>query len=351
MLIFADSKIEAISIHQVGNKFRDEFYQLSDSPLDLSAQDEDTKLCLMNFFCGPFHKPPLTYRFFHPNAALELNEANHYVSAFFDGKTSFQETSENLVKYLYEVSCHPKISAGEFYTVHFSGVIFEGEYWDAIGVYKVDNKELFLDVNQRNGSYHLNIIRAIGLGKLEKAAIILNSEKQFGFKVIVADLAKSLDSNYWKDEFLQVRLRNDAYLQSLITMDTFETFVKQKLDETFEVEKIDKVDLLNKGMAYFKENDTFDQADFAENIFQNPDVIEKYRSFSKDIQEDRDVQVPDSFNISEAALKKKKSAFKSVIKLDKNAHIYLHGKRDFIEKGFDEHKGMNYYKIYFENES
>jgi len=40
-----------------------------------------------------------------------------------------------------------------------------------------------------------------------------------------------------------------------------------------------------------------------------------------------------------------------VIKLDKNFHIYVHGNRDLIEKGFDEAKGKNYYKMYFEQES
>jgi len=30
--------------------------------------------------------------------------------------------------------------------------------------------------------------------------------------------------------------------------------------------------------------------------------------------------------------------------------VYVHGKRDFIEKGYDDNRGLNYYKLYFENE-
>lgn len=41
---------------------------------------------------------------------------------------------------------------------------------------------------------------------------------------------------------------------------------------------------------------------------------------------------------------------KSVIKLDKNFHIYVHGRRDLIERGFDEEKGKKYYKVYFDEE-
>jgi len=42
--------------------------------------------------------------------------------------------------------------------------------------------------------------------------------------------------------------------------------------------------------------------------------------------------------------------FKSVIKLDKNFHIYVHGDRELIEKGYDEAMGKHFYKIYFDVE-
>ena len=41
----------------------------------------------------------------------------------------------------------------------------------------------------------------------------------------------------------------------------------------------------------------------------------------------------------------------SVLKLDKNFHVYIHGKREYIEKGFDEEKGMHFYQLFFEEES
>ncbi|MES1226514.1 MAG: nucleoid-associated protein, partial [Bacteroidota bacterium] len=49
--------------------------------------------------------------------------------------------------------------------------------------------------------------------------------------------------------------------------------------------------------------------------------------------------------------KKQAKVFKSVLKLDKNFHIYIHGRRDLIEKGIDEITGKKFYKIYFEEES
>ena len=37
--------------------------------------------------------------------------------------------------------------------------------------------------------------------------------------------------------------------------------------------------------------------------------------------------------------------FKSVIKLDSNFHIYVHGKREWIERGFDEEKKLIIIKL------
>lgn len=42
---------------------------------------------------------------------------------------------------------------------------------------------------------------------------------------------------------------------------------------------------------------------------------------------------------------------RSVIKLDKNFTLYIHGRRDRVEVGEDEERGLRYYKLYFEKES
>lgn len=47
-------------------------------------------------------------------------------------------------------------------------------------------------------------------------------------------------------------------------------------------------------------------------------------------------------------VKKQNRSFKSVIRLDKNFHIYIHGDRNLIEQGED--KKGKFYKIYYENE-
>ena len=45
-----------------------------------------------------------------------------------------------------------------------------------------------------------------------------------------------------------------------------------------------------------------------------------------------------------------KNQYKKVIKLDDNFHIYVHGRRELIERGYDEEKGQTFYKIFFDQE-
>ena len=61
-------------------------------------------------------------------------------------------------------------------------------------------------------------------------------------------------------------------------------------------------------------------------------------------------QLEDNFDISETAVKKQARIMKSVIKLDKNFHVYVHGKRDMITRGYDHERQMRYYQLYFNEE-
>ncbi|WP_316929819.1 nucleoid-associated protein [Sphingobacterium sp. T2] len=111
-----DASFKHISIHHVGNKANDEFYILSESPLDLSG-DEVLPDLLMQYFMKPFGKLTEVYRFYHPNDELELNEVYYFSKQYFSGEIDFHTYSQQVTKHLYEVSDHPKIKSGEVYVV------------------------------------------------------------------------------------------------------------------------------------------------------------------------------------------------------------------------------------------
>ena len=133
-------------------------------------------------------------------------------------------------------------------------------------------------------------------------------------------------------------------------MEVCKTFVSKELPKQFEVSKADQADMLNKSVNYFKENEQFDVDAFGSEVMEQPEVVESFKSYKQSYQQDHDLEIQDSFDISQDAVKKKSRSLKSVIKLDRNFHIYVHGNRKLIEQGEDDN-GRKYYKIYYEQEA
>jgi hypothetical protein len=121
------------------------------------------------------------------------------------------------------------------------------------------------------------------------------------------------------------------------------------MPQQFEVSKADQVDFLNKSVKFFKEKETFDMEEFENEVIIQPDVIQSFNRYKLDFEKEQEIEIHDSFNISDNAVKKQARSIKSIIKLDKNFHIYVHGDREMIEQGIDEN-GRKFYKIYYKEE-
>lgn len=349
MVSFQEASLDKLSIHRIGNKSQNEFYVLSDNPLTLG--DEFLNNLLMRYFLSSFEKVNEVYHFMHSTDDLNLNELFHFSSEIFKNSNSFHEVSQNISKYLYDISNHPKIKLGELYVASFKDVQIDGELHDALGIFKSETKETYLKVFPEKGGFNLEYEQdGINIQKLDKGCLIFNCEKEQGFKVVVVDSTNRADAVYWKDEFLKLKVRNDNYNKTRNTLSVYKNFVTNQLDDEFEVNKADKIDLLNRSMKYFKEKEVFELDDFANEVIGNPKAIESFKSFSKRHEQEFESGITGSFDISGAAVKKQAKDFKSVLKLDKNFHIYIHGNKELIEKGFDDDKAMNYYKVYFREE-
>ena len=83
---------------------------------------------------------------------------------------------------------------------------------------------------------------------------------------------------------------------------------------------------------------------------QQENIIQSFSRFDERYKQENRIEIEDGFEISSQALKKQEKVFKSVIKLDKNFHIYIHGDRDLIEHGIEK-DGRKFYKIYYNDES
>ena len=351
MVTFFEASLDIISVHHVGNPAQNEMYALSDHQMILA--DDVIPQLLMQYFLKPFEKTNEVYHLAHSSNDLNLNEVYHFVSRIFEDKENFHEASQQIAKYLYKVSNHPKIKPGELYVAYFNKVQIEGNLLDAIGIFKSENKETYLKVNPAKGGFQVDYEEnAININKLDKGCLIFNIEKENGYKLVVVDnTSRSQDAAaYWMDEFLQIKIRNDSFNKTSNALGIYKNFVTQKLDDEFELSKADKIDLLNRSMKYFNEKDTFDMDEFTGEVIGNPKAIESFKNFKSQFEMDYESPIGDSFEISGNAVKKQSRVYKSVLKLDKNFHIYIHGNKELIEKGFDDEKHMSYYKVYFKEE-
>jgi hypothetical protein len=252
---------------------------------------------------------------------------------------------------LYELSIHPQIKSGDFFVAYISSLSIDGESSDAIGLFKSENTQAFLKLDSQQDEFSIEYENGINIDKLDKGCLIINTNKDSGYKVCIIDKSnKAAEAQYWKDNFLQLKPCNDDYHHTKEFMNITKNFVTQQLTEDFVVSKADQIDLLNRSVEYFKTHDTFEKQDFETQVFQDEEIIKSFRNFDELYREQNDMEANDSFEISEQAVKKQAKVFKSVLKLDKNFHIYIHGNKDLIEQGVEK-DGRKYYKIYFDKEA
>ena len=345
MVNFEDSKLDKLIVHKIGNRNEEEGVKFSEKAIGL--QGEIIETLLLKYFLSSF-KDEIFWQFDH-ESDIQLNEIFSYAGKIFNDETQFTEQSKNIAKHLYEKSDHPKIKSGEFYTTIITDCLIGDELVDAIGVFKTENKEKFLKIEETEKNFTPDYDEGININKLDKGCLIFNTEKDNGYILkIVDNTNKSRDAQYWKDEFLKIKPKEDNYYHTDTYLKMCKSFADKELKD---VEKTDRIALKNDAMEYFSEKDTFNTEEFAEEVIANDEINERFESYKEAYAETHEVSMSDDFDISASAVNKQKNKFKSVLKLDQNFHVYVHGKRDLIEKGFDKEKGLNFYTLYFDKET
>jgi hypothetical protein len=347
MVDFGSARLRKLIIHKVGNKLLEESVLLSDELTNID--DQLLQDVLTSYFLSPFKEP--VYYHFHHVSSLELNEIHTIASALFKSTKGFVKKSKDIANILYEYSNHPKIRSGEVYIAFFDECVINNETTEAIGIFKSENRETFLKVFEENSHFEVSHDQGISVKKPDKACLIFNIKGDEGFRVCIIDSQSSGgEAQYWKDEFLKLKPVADNYFQTQNYLSLAKDFVTGRLDDEFEVSKADQIDYLNRSINYFKKNEQFNEQEFANDVFEHKEVITSFKKYKNDFQNEHDLRVVSEFEISAQAVKRQSRIFKSVLKLDRNFHIYIHGDRELIEKGVDP-DGRKYYKIYYKDEN
>ena len=345
MFHLSNALIRHVSAHFVGNQADGGSLKLSEDVLDVD--DDKLREVLRTYFLSSFTVPEF-YSFTFSNEDFSLNPIFQFAKETFQDTESFHENSVNIAKHLYDATKHPNIKSGELYVAFINDAEIDGKTVNAIGIFKSENKENYIKLSRQ---FNLHADEGTSVRRLDKGCVILNTSEDEGYKILIVDATNKSDAQYWRQDFLNIRPYSDSFHHTNNFMQMTQQYVTEQLSDDFSVSKADKIDLLNRSINFFKSKEEFSKAEFETSVLGDADVIESFRKYGKTLMGVKDFDVIDNFEISAQAVKRQAKIFKSVLKLDKNFHVYIHGDRDRIEKGYDEVMGMNYYKLYFNTES
>ncbi len=348
MIDFTRAQMTHFTIHSVGNKGLGE--EMINSEKLIEFKDDFVKETVLRYFLAPF-KTDIYHRF-KGKVDVSLASVANVCEDLFTSQKDFVKQAGKIAKHLYDQSLHPKIKGGEFYVCYFKDAMLDGELCDAVGLFKTENKEIFLKVFQHLNEFDIDCENGININKLDKGCLVFNTEKKTGYKLSIIDTNNRIAecALYWEEDFLNATIKPNGYYYTKNFMDASRGFCEEILTEDNNVKREDQMMMLNKSASYFKERDKFDIKNFEKEVLVQPEVIEAFADYRKDFNKRLDLTAIDEFDVSQTAVKKNQKYMRSVVKLDKNFHIYIHSKHEYVERGFDEEKGLKYYKLFYVNE-
>lgn len=349
MIIAEHASVKGLDIHYIGNKVKEQDLRLSSAGIGLNPAVAE-ELC--RIYLSRFGDDFLKYRFHH-SSGLGFNVVYKLAGDIFSGQGEFHTLSQEIATVLYNQTNHPNIKEGELHICLFQNVVIDGMECDALGLFKVDSKSTVIKVEPTDNSYSVTLERGIYANDLDKGCLIVNTDREEGYEVYILDALKKAgnEAQYWRDRFLGVEPCNNEFVQTREFMQMTKEFISDKLPELVEVDAPERAAWLNRSSEYLKAADSVNMESYGKSVFMDDEIADNFLDYSRDYQENHAIEFEDEFRVEPAAVKKYSKFFRSVLKLDKNFHVYVHGNGDLIEKGFDEARGKHYYKLYFDEES
>lgn len=345
------ASIQEVVVHQVGSMAREEEVQLSDALVDPTLYDSEH---LLRHLTGSF-KYQNEYQFTDP-VDVNFNQVYKIALTMFEkgktGKADILPESESLAKLLYNASRHPKIQGGEFLVAYLSDIFISESAHDAVVLFKSEVKQNFFRFDRAGGRTVMLLEAGVEIGKMNKGCIILRPTQVEGeVKVCLFDnLSSSEGAQYWTEDFLGVKPRENAYSMTRKLVSAAKTYLANADFSEVAVPVAAKAEVFNSLMAHLDGSEAVSINEFARSGFGDTDMGHDFRGFlEENVLEDGD-DANDRFGVSAKVVKSSKGGKFFVLKLDKNFHVYVHGGHNMIESGYDEERGKKFYKIFYERE-
>ncbi|MBB4119178.1 hypothetical protein GGR32_001474 [Mesonia hippocampi] len=349
MINLYNAQIESISIHRVGNKNKNEGLFISEEAINLN---DELNALLKEYFLKSFREKEETYYQFTHESDLDFHELYSISSEVFLNPNLIHEKSKAIAKHLFNQSMHPHIKGGEVYVVYFTNMLLNNESVDGIGIFKSEIKHDFLQFEEKPHNLEAVLQQGVNLNKLDKGALIFNTDKEEGFKVLSVD-ANRYDTKYWLEQFLGVDIFADENFNTKSYLKFCQNFAK---DVVLPAEdKQQEVMFMNRAVNHFAKNDTFEETNFLNEVLDNPELIPEFKHYKTEKAPKYKIEDLTEFPVSNTAVSAARKSIKNVIDLDTNIQIKMdfinpESAEKFIEKGWDEEKQMYYYLVYFNKE-
>lgn len=345
MIDLTKAEIANLIIHKVGSSYLGEDLVLSEK--ELFVRDEAMADALYQFFLKPLDLRALHQ--FKPDKGKTVYAS---VCEVFQDRKQFFSRSHTLARHLYQVSSHPKIKSGDLYIVYYTGCVVGDTVVDAVGIFKTEHRDRFITLEHKTNAIVMDVEEGILLHKLDKGCIVFNfpADNDLPLALCVDKSNPLNDAAFWREEFLGLeRIPDEKYVTEAY-QDMVRVFAENVRVEEDPLQPVQKAALLSRSATFFKEAPVLDNALFENNVLREPAIIEEFRDFRKSYEEAFKLPPADGIEIPLESRKAAQHKFKSVIRLDKNFHIYIYGPEHLVERGFDEERGLHFYKLYFEVE-
>lgn len=308
--------------------------------MDMDKLEQDI---MRDFFIKPFTREKNEYSFVHA-IDLKYNVVYNTVIDIYHGG-DFIADSVSLFKHLDSVSTAPTIKNGDIFIVKIEDVVVDDSYCDAIGIFKIETKNEFIETTiDTEGNFNISVKQGYTPQKIDKACLIVFTEDMPTCLII----DKSKDSKFWRQDFLGMATKATPYSQAKALMGLMEDFVKERLSKETKISKSDKIEIVNKYADIVYKSEHVNLYDLEKEVFKSKEILDMFEDYRKIYEERESIKIGDSFLVDKKALTISKKTRK--IKLDDTVELFLMKTGNFIERGFDDNRGLNYYKIFFAKE-
>lgn len=308
----------------------------------MSVENLDATV-LRDFFIKPFSTQKGEYSFSHP-VSLDYNIVFKSALALLENG-DFVKCSQDIFRHLQSVSTLPTIKDGDIFVAKVEDIIMDNSYYEGLGIFKIESKSDFIETFvDSKGNMQFSVKSGFPSNRIDKACLIVFSSE----KPVCYLIDRSKDTKFWRQDFLGVVPRATSYSQSRSTMQMFKSFIEEQLPDVSKITKADQINLINKCSELMKKTDVLKIDETARSLFKDEETANLFAEYRKVFEQREELTLKDSFGVDKKAVTVLKSSRR--IRLDDTAEIHLMKTGNFLERGFDDEKGMYYYKLYFSKE-